>query len=720
MILMAAPLRAQTQEPVQVRTEIIYRDGTVTLLSEFQERFTKTAFRIKGNVQITYQDVVITCDEAEYDEVTQEGVARGNLRYSQGRQWLTGSRAEFSFAAQTGTFYDVTGFTDQEYLVRGKVVVKTGRDTFLVQDGVITSCREPNPKWAFTISKARLRLNGTSRLTHTFFKVKGVPVLYAPYMILPMEAKRRSSGLTPPHYGDSTSKGRNFSLGYFQTLGNSADATAYADYFSLRGLAFGGVFRARPSPSSKIYIEAYGIDDKLKQGGAQFIVDAEASPGKGFRALAGANITTNFRFRQAFSDSFRSATTSEERSQFFLTQNQGAFSTNISYQREEFLFPVRSTIIRRAPSFEFLSLGQPIRNTPLIFYLRAAAEGVARFDAALETPKLVQRLDFHPRLAVRLPALWGFSLIPSAGIRETYYSSRISAGTQSEILPRSLHRQYFDFELDLNMPVIEKDYRNTWLGNFRHAVEPFAVYRRIQGIDSMREIIRFDEHDTIANTSELEFGIVNRIFARSGPSSSSANRELLSIGLVQKYYFDPTFGGALLPGQANVFYPLYTTTGFALTGSERRLPPTNLIIRITPASGISYDIRADYDSRHHRLRDASISANWQQDKLTAAGTYFKTNALEPGTFKSHHIQGMLGYGLINRGLSASIALSYDIRTANALNSNLRLNYVWDCCGVSLQFQQFDLGLRTESRLTFSFSLKGIGNFGTIRQPESLF
>jgi LPS-assembly protein len=251
-------------------------------------------------------------------------------------------------------------------------------------------------------------------------------------------------------------------------------------------------------------------------------------------------------------------------------------------------------------------------------------------------------------------------------------------------------------------------------------IEPFVIYRLIHGIDNMREIIRFDEQDAIADTSEFEFGIVNRFFKKRGQVAEAHTYEVLSFALVQKYYFDPTFGGALQPGQSNQFYPLYTATGFSLTGSERRFPPTNAIVRVTPRPSISFDVRADIDTRIHRLRDASISANWQLEKLAAGGTYFKTNALEPGTFGSHHLQGQIGYGSPSRGFSAGVALSYDIRNSSFLNSNVRLNYAWDCCGIALQFQQFNLGLRTESRFTFSFSLKGIGNFGNIKRPESLF
>ena len=117
-----ARIYAAAPEQDRVRTEIPYRDGTVLLVSDFQERITKTRYRARGQAEITFQDVHITAEDLEYDEVTREGLTRGTTRFSQKQQWLTCSRAEFNFSSQTGTFYDASGFTDQEFLVRGRTV----------------------------------------------------------------------------------------------------------------------------------------------------------------------------------------------------------------------------------------------------------------------------------------------------------------------------------------------------------------------------------------------------------------------------------------------------------------------------------------------------------------------------------------------------------------------------------------------------------------------
>jgi LPS-assembly protein len=705
----------------RVRTEIPYHDGTVVLISDFQEKVSKTRYRASGHVQVTYGDATLTCDELEYDEETRVAETTGTTHFSQGSQYLTCSRAEFDFASRTGVFFDADGYTDKEFLVKGRTVYKTGSDTYKVDEGFVTSCMEKRPKWAFEASHAGLRVDHTARLRNVVFRIKGVPVVYIPYVVLPMEKKQRSSGFLPFHTGSSTSKGRIFSQGYFQTLGQSADLTVYGDYFSLRGLGLGGIFRAKPNNNTRLYVQAYGINDKLDQGGTHLVVDGQSVLKDDWRIVARANITSNFQFRQTFSDSFRAATISQEQALTFLTRNHEGCSTNFSFQREEVFFSARSVVMRKVPSVEYSCLGVPVPRTPLIFYLRSSMEGLSRADSNLITPRIVQRLDFYPRVALKLPSIAGFSLSPSLGFRETYYGVHQTDQDVPQLVTQSLRRQYIDFELEIRAPTLEKQYSSSLLGDFKHVIEPIASYRRIHGVDNANEIIRFDEEDVIADTHEIEYGIVNRIFrSRASGSGREDNYELMSFTLMQKSYFDPTFGGAFRSGKPNTFFPLDSLTGFSATGTERNVSPTAMILRLTPTSGISHDVRADFDTKYRRLRDASLSTRWQQGNWFIAGTYLKTNALESGMLDSHHIQGQAAYGHMTQGLSASVTLSYNIQTSTLLNSHTRINYTWNCCGVTMEFQQFDLGRRSESRFSLSFTLKGIGSFGNVERPESLF
>jgi len=86
----------------------------------------------------------------------------------------------------------------------------------------------------------------------------------------------------------------------------------------------------------------------------------------------------------------------------------------------------------------------------------------------------------------------------------------------------------------------------------------------------------------------------------------------------------------------------------------------------------------------------------------------------------NQIQGQIGYGSAKSGLSSSLTLSYNLQTHQLLNSNTRLSYVWDCCSLGMEFNQYNLGVLVETRFNFSFTLKGLGSFGNMKHPQSLF
>ncbi|MFB3141552.1 MAG: hypothetical protein ACE1Z2_01965, partial [Acidobacteriota bacterium] len=160
--------------------------------------------------------------------------------------------------------------------------------------------------------------------------------------------------------------------------------------------------------------------------------------------------------------------------------------------------------------------------------------------------------------------------------------------------------------------------------------------------------------------------------------------------------------------------------------------PVTALMRFTPQPGYSFDVRGDYDPKFKSFRNFSVTGFLSRPGLFLGTTYFVTKEtpdlaavvedlqLEPGTFKNNQLQGQVALGNLQRGISVSTALSYDIQAKRLLSHRSRLNYLWDCCGVSLEFQGFNVGVRSERQFRFSFVLKGIGRFGTINRSNALF
>ena len=109
-----------------------------------------------------------------------------------------------------------------------------------------------------------------------------------------------------------------------------------------------------------------------------------------------------------------------------------------------------------------------------------------------------------------------------------------------------------DFSLDLIFPTLARvfDKKTVFGDKLKHVIEPRATYRYVTGIGTdFNRFIRFDESDLLSNTNELELSLTNRLYAKRGDNV----QEIFTWELMQKRYFDPTFGGALHSGQPQRF-----------------------------------------------------------------------------------------------------------------------------------------------------------------------
>ena len=749
LIFICCLLEAFSLPQDRARVESEYEGEKITVEADRLSRETANRWVAEGDVILTYHGTVLRAPYVSYDPITGEAIADQGVEIIQGLQWLKGTRAEINLRTNTGTIYDAEGFTDEELYVKAKRLIKTGPDRYTAQDGFLTACQEAVPKWSFTIRRAYIRRGGNARFTHTLFKVKKVPVFYLPFMLFPTAEKKRSSGFLIPTMGNSNNKGLRISQSFYLVLGRSADLTLNTDYFSKRGFGNGVTLRTRPNPVTSLTLDWYWVNDRKDQGGTSFNVIGETKLPHGFRAAAKFNLVTSFLFRQVFSDNFYTATLPTDNSLVFLTNNFKSRSFNFLVSREETIFPGPNVVIRNTPTLNFKLIGQKLPHLPFPFYLDldTSAEGLSRTRLLrlpagapsadpFETPGITQRLDLFPRLYFSVPLFQGLRATPSVGFRETFYSNSlrpsVDPALEDPVSAENIHRGYFQITMDLEGWGLSKVYSNPSGNDWKHLIEPFVRYRHITGIDDFNRIIRFDELDAVANTNEIEYALFNRIFVKRITANGTLNHEWLSFKIAQKYFFDSDFDGALQPGTINQFFPLNTFTGFPYAVTPRSYSPVTALLRFTPQPGYSFDVRGDYDPKFDAFRNFSVTGFLSRPGLYLGTTYFVTKEtpdlaavaedlrLAPGTFKNNQLQGQLALGNLQRGISVSTTLSYDIQAKRLLSHRSRLNYLWDCCGVSLEFQGFNVGVRSEQQFRFSFVLKGIGRFGTINRPDSLF
>ena len=376
----------------------------------------------------------------------------------------------------------------------------------------------------------------------------------------------------------------------------------------------------------------------------------------------------------------------------------------------------------------------------------------------LVSPSLVQRLDVYPEVTLPLRTKY-FNFTATAAMRATYYSNSLDARRQ--VVSTDLIRKYGEFRLDLRPVALARNFYDSHdKFRFRHVVEPYATYRYIAGINNFNRVIRFDEVDTMADTNEIEYGVINRFYTRryteavthdaqerlrqekreTDDPSSIQPYEVLSVTVRGKYFFDKMFGGALIPGRRNQIEPMTALSFYTFGGVPRRFSPLNLDVTYRPQRTIYVNTRMDYGVSGDGLRDMSATVGYDRSLLKFFQTFYYTRAVtlipslaafsdpngkEAGTLRGSQWSPSMFLGDRNHGPYGGASFFFDFqnnradRTSPMISSLLTAGYAYDCCSLAVQFYTYNVGVRKENRFAFSFRLNGIGSFGTEQIGQGL-
>ncbi len=661
-----------------------------------------------GNPVVTYRDVRFEALGSEgtivYDETTGNLTAGEFVSFRRGEENLTGRELDFNAQTMSGTIADVTGQLASGVLVRAALARRLETGLYELTDVTIITCdSEGEPILTSTHAFATIDPEEYVRASQSLFKVKGIPVFWLPYFSAPLEGRPRSSGFLLPRTSTSTTKGRSISESYYYVINRSADATLTAEYFSKRGMAGAATFRAVPNESSNVEVNSFFAPDRLGEGGHSTSVFGTTRRG-GLRGVADLNVISSLTFRQVFGEGFDLISSPTETSRAFASYNVGPASYNFLYSRQgTFFVDQPATIVRKLPSFDMGVYSHPLGGLPVYLSFDGSVAGIHRRDGARQAPAFVGRVDVYPR--IEWPVLRGpaFGWVHTVGIRNTHYSHRAGGPYASD----GLNRFAFEYGFDFSGPRIEGLYGTDW----KHVVEPYVEYRYVSGVDRFPDTLQIDEIDLFADTNEVRYGIVNRLFR---------DREILSWSLSQKYFSDPTFGGALVPGRDNVFEPLLDLTGFGFGDEPRRFSPLVSRLSYAPGGGTNADLQLDYDTARSRFKSMGLIGRQQVGVAFYSLAYFYTRESTIQE-RSNQVRGTLGWGDNTRaGLNAAFSFAYNVDRAFFQTTTAQLSYNTACYGLHLEFMQFDVGARRENRFRFSFTLDDLGSIGTLRRQDLLF
>jgi LPS-assembly protein len=693
------------------------------------------------------------------------------------------------------------------FLFTGRMVVRTGPRQFQIFNGTITSCTLPHPDWV--LSGAEFSVDGQkAHATNSIFRLMNVPVLWLPYVTHPTDASDRQTGVLIPEFGiNSASKGDTIGEQVYWAIDRSTDLTVGTIYYSARGWEQTASLRHRGLGQNFLKARYSGLQDRgyypggiyvnqsgtdvLFSGRHDFIAAEQpadpttpAAPANQIspvqmRAVADLEYLSSFPYREAFSTNFNQAVSSDVVSTLYLTRESSGVAASLEGDRYQGEKRVANTTVKppqteeqvhifHAPALEFTTVDRLLGATSLEWNLDSSVAALKRTQPNFETSGLIERLDIRPELAYPFGG-FGWRIRPSIAGRETFYSrSRfVATASPGPGLPNvpventaTLNRADLDLQFDIRPPVLEKTFNSGFLRNllrhdFRHTIEPQFLYRYVDGVNSFNQALRFDDHDIVSNTNELQYGLTqrlflrrnrgqtcrapglaadaNEIFAAAGGDADAVedpavalnrddpaepicgDREWISWQLAQKYFFDPNFGGAITSnGPRDILETTLDFSGISFLTGPRNISPllSRLRVRTSEKTDVEWDF--DFDTCSSSVSASTSRTLPCQSKFTSNNVYVDVHQGSIYTGVSYarlnaparsYVDGVLSsvadfdqmrvwFGFrrpTDAGFSAAANAGIDIDLGTVQYGAIQTSYNWNCCGISLEYRKYELG-----------------------------
>ena len=525
-----------------------------------------------GGVLLQRGDDYMKADFARYYTATNWIFVQGNVEVRMGRDLLNAKEAEFDLNSRTGWLRHGTIFMAGPHMyVSGTQVDKLFGDRYAFKNAKITLCDGERPAWSLSAKEAEVEIDGYATLHHSTLNILDVPVMDAPFMMLPAKTTRQS-GLLIPDGGYSSKLGGFYSQPYFHVIDESRDLTFYATYMGRVGFMPGIEYRAHTRKQDKTWLALDILHDKhrftsesgdrvsaddgmintneerfwIRGMGDGYIGDSPWRYRYNLDYVSDQNYLREFRSmlngfnrsRDAMYDMFGRDIAEVDKnrvSEGFIFREWDRFMVTAGFRYEEVPYLGHGnkkhrddTTVQRIPLNAYLFKQRIVDALPLEFqgelsttyeYRNAGVRGL--------------RTELRPEvsLPVHLP---GLSLVLNGALRQTWYNSTHyykhtddqatrGGGTKDRLIPEASATAYTQLSRIWQMPeraleaVEENLGKSSWVGA-KHRVQPRFTYGWVPERDQSENPI-YEVMDRIKPSQQMRFSVTNILTSKKATVS---------------------------------------------------------------------------------------------------------------------------------------------------------------------------------------------------------
>ena len=494
---------------------------------------------LSGNVVMRQGDKVIHADRLEYDAKTGQAKLTGGVEFSSPAFKVRGNNGEYSPAL--GAQFEGAQFELPQYNARGSArnMQVDANGTVTLDDVSFTTCPVTDVAWKLNsrniVIDTRQR-EGTGRGTSV--ELKGVPIVYLPWMTFPVGPQRKS-GFFFPSVGGSSRNGAEVMLPYYWNIRPNMDFMAEPTYYGKLGVDLAGELR---------YLTT------RQRGSLEF----NYLPGDDIEGIDRTHVHLEHLADLPGDWRFRIDATDVGDSRYFEDFAHGPEGTSVPFTERlaEITYRDEHWNLRgQVQDFQTIDDELPTEDRPYARTPRVLASGdwdlgLSALDYGFDA-EFVNfernlgvtgwRMDVAPRVGFDWSAP-GFFVRPSAGYRYTQYGLKGQTTGADDSPTRSLPFASLDAGLVFERMVGSHDQR-------RMTLEPRALYLYTPFRDqselplfdtgvpdlNLVQLFRANRYvgaDRVNDANQMAFGLTTRLF------NADSGAQYLAASIGQSYYFE--------------------------------------------------------------------------------------------------------------------------------------------------------------------------------------
>ncbi len=565
-------------------------------------------YRAHGHVRIERSGTVIEADEMSYHPPSADLVAAGNLRYEDPDVTIRASRVEMNLETKSGTLYDAEILHKRDnYRVSAGKLANMGDSFYASPEPLFTTCDPPRPAWCFQGRDMKAEVGNMLTAKSVLFRIRGMPILYAPALWVPILTERKS-GFLFPYIGYNDSRGFQFTLPFYGVIADNQDATFVIDEYTKRGLGTGIEYRYVYPKNVEGRWWAYHIRDRELE---KDYVEVRSRHDQRSAERMGGYLSINVVNERDFYREYK--TDLQVRTNRFLESSgdvQIPFSNSRAYLLSQYWIDLKENA--RDPLQKLPEGGYVLNPTKIGHFSLSGSASVAHFWREEGARGL--RADIFPRVTHAVGD--DVTVTQSLGLRETAYSV---SGYGDD----SLHRESIEYSIAGHLRLLRK------FASFSHILEPTVSYAFTSASESHLPL--FDAAELFRDSSLVELSLLNRIVSDRG--------ELMVFRVAQGFDtrngdrpFTPLLvdAGVAKPVQARVGAAFNVHTGevervnsdivvpmaaVTLTAGQRYNSPNNVNtyvagVGIRPLSSLLLNGSIRYDAEESQTREIGFTLTY--------------------------------------------------------------------------------------------------------------